>query len=639
MRKTWFTACYFTAILVAFAAQDQLALSGPGTVQIEGWLGARLDACITNRILAQDVGRLIAPFREREEEGGGDWRGEYWGKWTTAAILGYHYKSKPELRAAIERGVRDVLSTQTSDGYIGTYKDGKRLGPWDIWGRKYTLLGLLAEYDRTRDVQVLEAARRHADLLLKEAPPERVNLSDNGPRDVRGLPPNTILEAMALLYQRTGEERYLEFAKALIANWSKPGLYSPNGLRFLEQALSGTPPSKIEPRKGYEMLSCFAGVCEMYRITGERGYLEAALAFGQSIRKHEVMVHGSGSNQELWCEGRRIQTEMLEAPVETCVTATWMEFCQHLLRLTGDVAWADAMEHALYNALLGAMTPDGSWWAYFTPLVGQRVPSHVPHGDCRLSCCVSSGPRGLLLTPGWAVMTGMGGIAVNLYAPGRASLELSGGRKVELVQQTDYPAEGKIRITVSPAEKSSFNLRLRIPEWSRQTQLRVNGATVLAVPGTYAVLNREWSPGEVVELELDMRGRAVAAPSGAPQFALMRGPLLLALDNRLVERQAVAAYLAVDADGFVNLKPSATRASHAWLTFDVPFNVRPYHYVKHYQTNFVMCDYASAGNGWSGENLMRVWLPQPLFVQHAFPSDLWRIMFPEAKGCPTIPKW
>lgn len=91
----------------------------------------------------------------------------------------------------------------------------------------------------------------------------------------------------------------------------------------------------------------------MFRITGERRYLEAALAFGQSLRKSEIMVHGSESNQELWCDGKRIQTELLEAPVETCVTATWMQLCHHLLRLTGDPAWADELENFLYNALLG----------------------------------------------------------------------------------------------------------------------------------------------------------------------------------------------------------------------------------------------------------------------------------------------
>ena len=91
-------------------------------------------------------------------------------------------------------------------------------------------------------------------------------------------------------------------------------------------------------------------------------------------------------------------------------------------RLTGDPVWADEMELSLYNAMVGAMTPDGEWFSYFTQLTGERVPSFIAHADLNLSCCVASGPRGLLLTPRWAVMTARDGPVVNLYAPGTATL-------------------------------------------------------------------------------------------------------------------------------------------------------------------------------------------------------------------------
>ena len=172
------------------------------------------------------------------------------------------------------------------------------------------------------------------------------------------------------------------------------------------------------------------------------------------------MIHGSGSNQELWCDGARIQTETMEQPVETCVTATWMKLCDQLLRLTGDPVWADQLEISLYNALLGAMTPDGAWWAYFSPLSGQRVPSHYQHDDCQLSCCVANGPRGLFLTPRWAVMGCKTGIVLNLYSPGSATQKLADGTEVKLVQQTDYPVGDTITLTVSPEKKSKFTLKL-----------------------------------------------------------------------------------------------------------------------------------------------------------------------------------
>ena len=130
------------------------------------------------------------------------------------------------------------------------------------------------------------------------------------------------------------------------------------------------------------------------------------------------------------------------------------------------------------------------------------------------------------------------------------------------------------------------------------------------------------------------------APSGAPQFAIMRGPVLLALDNRLTKAQDLNVWLESDKDGYVVLQPSTNHPANVWMAFDVPFEVRPSHYFNHHQVTLKMCDYASAGNGWSSDDLFRVWLPRPLFLRNAYPADTWRLMYPEIKDdhCPTIPK-
>lgn len=622
----------------ATAAVDMLTPAAPGSVVIGGWLGQKLDQSLTRRVMAQDLGRIIKPYRDRQEENAGHWRCEYWGKWFTSAALGYSYAPTDAHRAKIAEGVRQLLSTQTPDGYIGTYKPDKHLGIWDVWGRKYTLLGLIAAYDLTGDATALAAARRVADHLIAEAPPGKFNLGENGIDVLKGLAPNSILEPMVLLHARTGEARYLDFARSLVADWEKPNKFLPRGLQLIASAQQGVPPLQIASPKAYEMMSCFEGLCELYRVTGDKTHLDAAVRFAHSIRRTELMVHGSGSNHELWCDGTRHQTEILEQPVETCVTITWMKLCQQLLRLTGDPLWADELEISLYNALLGAMTPDGGWWAYFSPLAGQRVPSHFQHADVQMSCCAANGPRGLLLTPAWAVMTRADGVAVNLYAPGQASPKLPDGSEVRLVQQTDYPVNDTIRLTVSPTRPTKFALHLRIPAWSKTASLSVNGVPVQCRTGSYAAVTREWSPGDQVVLKLDLRGRAVPAPSGAPQLAVMRGPVLLALDNRIAQPQDAAVRLVADAEGYVDLKPAPTKPAAIWMVFEVPFEVRPTHFFKHRQFTIAMCDFASAGNGWSSENLFRTWLPQPLFLRQMFPADTWRLMCPDLTECPPIPR-
>lgn len=618
-------------------AEDAFTPAAPGSIRIEGWLGEKIQASIGNRVMAQDTSMIMKAYQERVEENSGHWRCEYWGKWFTSASLGLAYQPTSEHRKIIDQGVKDLLATQSPDGYIGTYKDDKHLGIWDVWGRKYTMLGLIADYDLNGNKESLEAACRVADHLLQEAPPGKFNLTENGIDVLQGLSSSSVLQPIAQLYQRTGNQRYLELANDIIGNWSRSNKLIDGGLRLLEHAADGTPPSKIASRKAYEMMSCFEGLCEMYRITGDKNYLDSAVKFAHSIRKSELMIHGSGSNQELWADGKRTQTETLEQPVETCVTTTWMGLCDQLLRLTGDPLWADELEISLYNALLGSMTPDGAWWAYFSPLSGQRVPSHYQHEDVQMSCCVANGPRGLLLTPKWAMMGFDGGIVVNLYAPGEAFHELPDGNRVTVKQETDYPKGDTINLTVSPAKKVRFALKLRIPEWSKANSLVVNGESFTPNPGGYALIDREWSPGDQVSLTLDLRGRAVAAPSGAPAFAVMRGPIVLALDDRLTQPQDIAVRLVTDKEGYVDLRPRSVKDDGVWLSFDVPFKVQPKHYFDHHEITLGMCDYASAGNGWSGENLFRVWLPQPLFLRNAFPRDTWRLTCPGADECPPIP--
>ena len=96
-------------------------------------------------------------------------------------------------------------------------------------------------------------------------------------------------------------------------------------------------------------------------------------------------------------------------------------------------------EISLYNALAGAQTPDGNWWSYFSPLVGQRVPSLSQYAEIGLSCCVANGPRSLLLLPRAAVMSDFRSVSVNLYLPGTFAARLHDGSDVTITQATEYP--------------------------------------------------------------------------------------------------------------------------------------------------------------------------------------------------------
>jgi len=590
-------------------------------VELHGVIGSAIDRCVERRVMAQDHDELVQPFRDHVD--GARWfRGEFWGKWLVSAVQAYSYRPTKEYRDKIDRAVEALLSTQAPDGLITTYDPAQQLRYWDVWVRKYVLLGLIAYHDATQNDRALDAACRVLDQLIEEIGKQEVRLPDLGLEVLKGLATNSLLEPVAMLAKRTGEARYRAFAEWVVACWSEPSVFLPRGLRLIEDAIAGVPPARIASPKAYEMMSCYEGLCELYRVTENPQYLEASLRFAEGIRRYELMVNGSGSNWELWDSGSTGQTEPLELPQETCVTVTWMKLCYQLLRLTGDPSWADGLEVSLYNALLGAMVPDGSWWGYFSPLIGYRSPSKAQFSDVNMSCCVASGPRGLLLTPSWAVMSAKSGPVVNLYGSGSATVSKnSGDETVTVIQETEYPLNGSVRLRVLSGERSTTTLRLRIPAWSRATRLFVNGEAVECRSGSYAAISRVWDPTDEVLLELDLRGRAVPAPSGAPSYAVMRGPVLLAMDDRLSHFSDAFVRLATNSEGHVDLVAGEV-PEYVQMVFNVPFEVKPTNFFDHKVVSVAMCDFASAGNDWSESNQYRSWFPQPLYKGLTWPDPL-----------------
>ena len=632
-------------------AGDQLKPSSFSTVRMEGRVGQIIDSCIQNGVMAVDYGLYSLPFRDKTDKGG-MFRGEFWGKWFTSAVLATAYQPVPKHHEILKKSITELMATQETDGRISSYPRDEDFVNWDIWGRKYALLGLVAYYDLTGDKNALKAARRATDALIDIAGPGKQKLTETGLQVLGSMSSTSVLEPVVLVYLRTGDKKYLDFAKYMVSLWSEPNAYTDKGMRLIEDALAGVPPIKISSPKAYEIMSCYEGLCELYRATGDARYLDAVVSFAESLIAREIMIVGSGSSSELWCDGAFRQTELLEQPMETCVTTTWMKFCYQLLRLTGDPKWADQLETTLYNALAGSMNNTGDWWAYFSPLAGERMPSPMQVPQCQSSCCVANGPRGLLTTPGWSVMTGNDGPVINLYAPGTWDLITPQGKAVQLVQHTTYPVDDHIEISVHQKKPARYTISLRIPSWSKQHEIHINGESVSSSPGEYVRITRDWKEGDRISLKLDLRGRVVQSPGNVNNLAVMRGPIVLALDSRLVENADYNLWLLPEhivwthADDFggldyvlhepistgeeevyIELKPAASKPDDVWMAYEVPFLYRHTHFFEHTRKSLLMCDYASAGNDYSTENLFRVWIPQPLYMNDIFPENTWKILY------------
>lgn len=581
-------------------------------VNLSGFVGERLNNAYENRILAQDVDRLVDPFKVRTEDK--CWQSEFWGKWFTSAVLAYRYHPTDKLKAKLTSAVSKLIATQTPDGYIGNYAPGKELQQWDIWGRKYCMLGLIAWYDVTGDAKSLLAASASADYLIRELKEKKVKITMLG--NHRGMAATSILEPITQLYVRTGKKTYLDFAEEIVDQWETvgPHLISKSKVNVAERF-----PIPVKSwwgyeqgQKAYEMMSCYEGLLELYRITGKLLYKKAVEDVWNNIKETEINIAGSGSSMECWFGGKKLQPFVAKHYQETCVTATWIKLSQQLLRLTGEAKYADAIEISFYNALLGSMKPDGSTWAKYSPIIGIRSEGGE-QCDMGLNCCVASGPRALYTFPASAVMKSVKGIAINFYNSGRYKINLATGKEIELVQKTDYPANGMVNIHFNILPKEKFEIKLRIPSWSEKTTVRINGKEIPGIKkGEYLAIERIWQKDDTIMLSFDMRGRIETIRAIENHEAVMMGPIVLTRDMRLTGAIDIDESITpqTDKDGFAIVK-QVPAADGTWMNFEIPCLAGSFRAQESAKpVALLFCDYQSAGNTFSQDSRFRTWFPQ-----------------------------
>jgi DUF1680 family protein len=591
---------------------DRLALFPLSSIKINGYLGKKIDLCIDQRIKSLDFDQFVDPFRHKEETR--FWQSEFWGKLMLAAISSYDYNRDPEMLKKIDGAVKGLLATQMEDGYIGNYSDSSRLQQWDVWGRKYTLLGLLSWYDLTGNKSALEASCKLADYTILQIGPGKKDIIRTG--NYRGMPSCSILEPMVYLYKHTGNKKYLEFAKYIVNQWE-----TADGPKLISKALDGIPVAERFPQpkswwswengeKAYEMMSCYDGLLELYRITGDRTYLNAVEGSVKSIIDTEINISGSGTAFECWYKGAEHQTEPTYHMMETCVTFTWMKLCNNLLRITGNPIYADHIEKSSYNALLASMKFDGSQIAKYSPLEGIRSEGEKQCG-MNINCCNANGPRGFMLIPAYSVMGGQNELFINLYSSSKFKVPVNPKNMVGLEQMTNYPETGNVEFIITPEKDESFSISFRIPSWSQKNFLSVNGDEVPnVIPGTYHRVTRVWKKGDKVSLIFEMKG-VVVYQNGFQ--AVMRGPIVLARDTRFGDGDVDEASVINSRKNIADIKVSDKKPKDVWMAFTVPMvtgtnlegpdrDPKPVH----------LCDFASAGNTWGEDSRYRVWLKKTL---------------------------
>ena len=452
-----FAACVASASALAMGAgfdgRDVMAPLPPGAVTLTGGLEVPIEKSIAHWHKGNVPYREFAEFFRKGRPKFA--LGEMWGKFVRSGAMQYRHRRDPELKAVLDGAVADILATERPNGSISCVPEELQPGGdghsrphcSDLWERKYVMLALEDYYEWVeRRPEVLASLQRQADCIIRQVGPAPK-------RDIReiGWSPNCIessslLEPFMRLHKLTGRKEYLDFARYIIESGGA------KGSDLFAQARAGVMPWRMgEPYpKAYEMTSIFEGLAEWHRVTGDASAREAVLKYFDSVLRHEITIVGNGGGNyphwprwsgEAWDNTAAEQSNPdMTRMMETCVGVTWMKYASQVLRLTGDVRAADAIELYVYNGLLGAMTPDGDGFSYVNLLNGEKVTNKGwgwTFASGPVTCCNLNGPMGLAYIPFVAVMQAQDGPVVNLYNAGTAVAQTAAGAEVRLAAEGD----------------------------------------------------------------------------------------------------------------------------------------------------------------------------------------------------------
>ncbi len=464
------------------------------------------------------------------------WHGEFPGKILTGMAQTYRAFRNPATLEAGNKMVSMFKSVQGTDGYLGPWSKDTRFNgdtaKWDTWSQYHCIYGLYQWYKITGNRDALTIAIKAADCIYDYfITGKQTFVSQNWAECNFAMS-----HAFAILYQETHDKKYLDASEYIVLNEWKltyDDFYTkrPLACDWLTAANEGKAFFQSNQRR-WESLHTLMTLSTLYQITGQQEYYNVMEHYWQSIVQYDRHNFGGFGT------GEGATGDPYGFGSETCSTVAWMAYSVEYLKLSKYSSVADELEISYYNAALGSLLGSHDF-AYMNFADGKRVSSlvelagHGFDGGRQLNCCQANGNRGISEVTEWAVLTDKENLYLNFYGASNAETKTPSGNGIRILQETDYPLSGQVKITLSPAKKESFRLNLRIPGWSLHTSLKVNGKPVEKItPGNYQVIDREWKPGDVVEINFDMSVRFwIGEGPCEGKTSVYYGPVLLAMDT------------------------------------------------------------------------------------------------------------
>ena len=441
----------------------------------------------------------------------------------------------PELERKADEWIDKFAAAQQPDGYINTFytltgldKRWTNMDKHEMYCAGHMTEAAVAYYQATGKRKLLDVAIRMADHMM----------SVFGPGKRHWVPGHEEIElALVKLYQVTGETKYLDFANWLLeerghgyGSMGDEGTWNP---MYYQDEMPVREMSSIAGH-AVRCMYLYCGMADVAALKEDSGYMAAMNRLWDDVALRNMYITGgigSSKHNEGFTEDYDLPN--LEAYCETCASVGMVFWNQRMNQFTGDSKYMDVLERSMYNGALAGISLAGDRFFYVNPLESKGDHHRQAWYGC--ACCPSQISRFLPSLGNYLYGTSKQAVWVNLYIGSTTQVKLDQA-DVTLRQETNYPWDGDVKLTVSTSKPLKKEMRLRIPGWCKQYALTVNGEQAQApIEKGYAVLNRTWKDGDVINLAMEMPVEVVAADphvkADEGKRAVQRGPLVYCMEE------------------------------------------------------------------------------------------------------------
>ena len=527
-------------------------------------------------ILKGDVGHAYNNFKiaaglKQGKHQGMRWHDGDFYKWMESAMYVAAINKDPAILKEQDEIIEVIGKAQQDDGYLSTQITLTDTPRWsnrqyhELYNSGHLLTSACIHHRVTGQRNFLDIAIKHADYLYRTFQPRPKELARFGFNQ-------TQIMGLVELYRTTKDKRYLELAETFINMRGNSPSFKNWNTRYSDPTVVATavgdmvqertPLRKENEAVGHAVLALYfyAGAADVYAETGEKALVDALDRIWSNVVDKKMYVTGacgqahhgassqSGRASDFVHEAFIDEYMMpnLTAYNETCANLCNAMFSYRMLAVHGEAKYADIIELVMYNSALSGISADGKLYIYSNPLrvvhgardysqLVTETPDRKPYLEC--FCCPPNLVRTIAKVSGWAYSLSENGVAVNLYGGNRLDTHLADGSPIQLSQQTQYPWDGQVTISVEACKDEPFEMLLRIPAWAEGATIQVNGndVGVEVVPGTYAKILRRWQAGDVVAIDIPME---IMLLEGHPrieevrnQVAVKRGPVVYCVET------------------------------------------------------------------------------------------------------------